>query len=82
MAWKPIETAPKDETCVDLFVEKMFDETFRLRLTDCWYCTERDDYVWGDILWSRPETITITKLGFRAVAWMPVPPAPPTEQRP
>lgn len=50
--WQPIETAPLDETSVDLWVEwnntNIKGEGQKLRLTNCFYCPDEKCWYYMD----------------------------------
>lgn len=70
--WRPIETAPKDERFVDLWVEV---SGVYIRITDCWWCPERSTWLVGPGNWDGPEDIV--SQGGTPTHWMPLPPQPP-----
>lgn len=65
-AWQPIETAPKDETDVDLWVET---DGVQYRITNAWYCP--DERCW----WGPNEFYEAVKLNVKEMKilyWKPV----------
>lgn len=49
-AWQPIETAPKDETTVDLWVvgtpfPDKPEKKLGIRIPDCWFCPEEKEWI-------------------------------------
>ena len=67
--WQPIETAPKDGTAVDLWVEAV-DCSFR-----------GPDFIWRDGEWygrnsEEPLHRHYGNTGVKATYWMPIPPPP------
>lgn len=71
--WRPIETAPKYETSVDLWVENGTCE-HGWRITDAWWCADAQAWLTSDADYGMPGNC----LGpdDRATYWMPRP-APP-----
>lgn len=59
--WRPIESAPKDGTMVDLY-----DTKYRRRITDCSYSAYRNDWK------SNGEIIFMKNVNY----WQPLPPPP------
>jgi len=84
MEWQPIESAPLDETSVDLWVI-VTDEQLRknnpnaprgTRATNCWYCPEQKSWLYGgaDKAFDEPEDLIA--FGLTPTHWMPLPEPP------
>jgi len=74
--WRPIETAPRDGTRVDLFGRSAGLTAGPWRITDCWFSIGkwwRDDFEHGDDQ-SRSQV-------HRPTHWMPLPTPPKDEDR-
>jgi hypothetical protein len=66
--WMPIETAPRDETSVDLWVKSDF---ISYRLTDAWWCSDGECwYARGSYGDTEPLT------DGTPTHWIPIPKAP------
>jgi hypothetical protein len=65
--WQPIETAPKDETILDLWAEEG-------RFPECWWSGERwISYYSGNVETPIDEVVFAIK---NPTHWMPLPPCP------
>jgi hypothetical protein len=72
MSWKPIETAPKDETTVDLWVKTTDSREFGFRLTNAHYCPEEGNWLINAGGLEGYEELT----GAIATHWRPLPEPP------
>lgn len=66
LAWQPIETAPKDETDVDLWVEI---DDLQYRVTNAFYCPDEQCW-WGPNEYY--EAVKLEKQGLKILYWKPV----------
>lgn len=71
VAWRPIETAPKDGTHVDLWAGEE-------RVADCrWNISRRRWEHWG---WGDYDGMDMVKVDFEPTHWIPIPSAPLKEE--
>ena len=79
MAWQPMDTAPKDGTAVLLFVSRHGRDYW---CAAHWLQCDDGSSGWiGSSFWSEPEGNWTSMMGEAPIAWMPLPPAPPTGPR-
>lgn len=71
MTWQPIETAPRDETSVDLWVE---GKRFGWRVPNAWWCPTEQAWITSDADYGEPGTC-IGPMD-KATHWQPLPKAP------
>jgi hypothetical protein len=71
VAWRPIETAPKDGTHVDLWAGEE-------RVADCRWNISRSRWEhWG---WGDYDGMDMVKVDFEPTHWIPIPSAPLKEE--
>lgn len=73
--WQPIETAPKTQGYIDLWVKNQ-------RVADCWWCDKRNGWcLWGPNEWGEYGVNLVMAYCGNPTHWMPIagPPSTPQE---